>query len=96
MSPNDNALLSQIAINSNLMSLKTAEEYEHPKVHSGCACDVCEQKRFAFYRAIQADALRHAADLCAKVSPKCGELKDKAIRDCIKVIYDAADKLTTP
>jgi len=47
-----------------------------------------------FVRAIQADALRYAADLCAKVSPRCGELKDRAIRDCIRIIYAEADKLT--
>jgi len=45
---------------------------------------------------IKADALRHAAELCAKVSPKCGELKDNAIRDCIRVIQAEADKLTKP
>jgi len=56
----------------------------------------CEQIVLDAIKQTKIDTLRHAAELCCKVSPRCGELKDKAIRDCIKVIYAEADKLTTP
>jgi hypothetical protein len=81
------------------MSLKTAEEIAEalcrwftPDNEPIELTDVAHTREVV--ARCYADALRHAADLCAKVSPRCGELKDKAIRDCIKIIYAEADKLT--
>lgn len=46
-------------------------------------------------RIIQADALNRAASLCAS-SKLRGILKERAIRDCIRLIQAEADKLTKP
>jgi len=40
------------------------------------------------------DALNHAVNLCAGVSPRCGKLKDRAIRDCIRLIQAEVERLT--
>lgn len=40
----------------------------------------------ATIQAAQADALRHAMRLCAGVSMNCGQLKEAAIRQCIRAI----------
>jgi len=91
------------------MSLKSAEQWHHtqkfidahveslrPTTTTGqfkCSCISCRN-----VRAIQADALRHAAELCAELYQEdVWDSHTRTARDsCVAAIEAAAAKLTNP